>query len=410
MSIETKDGLSARGGLEEDARVLIVADDLTGAMDAAGPFATRGMSTWVVALPEACDPARFSRADVVAVNTDSRHLPAAEAARRVEQAFAMMGGERFALVIKKIDSTLRGNVIAETEALMRATGRTTALVCPAFPAQGRVVRGGVVHVHGTPLAQTAFASDALAPAFSGLLHEAFQVRGQHLGAGGLRPELLDVPGVVVVDAESDQDLDAVAGLAGSRPQQVLLVGAAGLSAALAARIPAGVTRSEPPAVLGKIVYVIGSRSSVSREQAEGVLADGAKLVEAVNGRLRREPVLTPGADVVLVSVPDMQGREGDASEVATMLARHAMRLAGPGNAQAVVATGGDTALAFLRTSGNPAVCVGGELMPGIVYARFMMGSRPVWLVTKAGGFGDADTLRQIGRLMRASSPGGNPEA
>ena len=127
MSIETKDGLSARGGLEEGARVLIVADDLTGAMDAAGPFATRGMSTWVVALPEACDPARFSRADVVAINTDSRHLPAAEAARRVEQAFALMGGERFALVIKKIDSTLRGNVIAETEALMRATGRTTAL-------------------------------------------------------------------------------------------------------------------------------------------------------------------------------------------------------------------------------------------------------------------------------------------
>jgi len=410
LSIETNDGLSARGGPEEGARVLIIADDLTGAMDAAGPFAMRGMSTWVVALPEACDPARFSRADVVAINTDSRHLPAAEAARRVERAFALIEGERFALVIKKIDSTLRGNVIAETEALMHATGRTTALVCPAFPAQGRVVRGGVVHVHGTPLAQTAFASDALSPAFSGLLHEAFQVGGQHVGAGGLRAELLDVRGVVVVDAESDQDLDALARLAGSRPQQVLLVGAAGLSAALAARIAPGVTRSDPPAVLGKIVYVIGSRSSVSREQAEGLLADGAKLVEAVNGRLRREPVLTPGADVVLVSVPDMQGREGDASEVATMLARHAMRLAGPGNAQAVVATGGDTALAFLRTSGNPAVCVGGELMPGVVYARFMMGSRPVWLVTKAGGFGDADTLRQIGRLIRASSPVGNPEA
>lgn len=410
MSIEAKDGASARGGADEDGRVLIVADDLTGAMDAAGPFATRGMSTWVVALPEACEPARFARADVIAVNTDSRRLPAAEAAKRVEQAFSLMGGERFSLVIKKIDSTLRGNVIAETEALMRASGRATALVCPAFPAQGRVVRGGVVHVHGTPLDQTAFARDALSPALPGPLHQAFQVPGRHVGAGALRADLVDGPGVVVVDAESDRDLDVVAGLGGSRAREVLLVGAAGLTAALAAQIAPVATRSESPAVLGKIVYVIGSRSSVSREQAEALLADGARLVEAVNGRLRREPVLTPGADVVLVSVPDMQGREGDASEVATMLARHAMRLAGPGNAQAVVATGGDTALAFLRTSGNPAVCVGGELMPGIVYARFMMGSRPVWLVTKAGGFGAADTLRQIGRLMRASSPVGNPEA
>jgi uncharacterized protein YgbK (DUF1537 family) len=409
LSIETKDGSSVRAAPDQGGRVLIVADDLTGAMDAAGPFATRGMSTWVVALPEACEPARFPRADVIAVNTDSRHLPAAEAAKRVEQAFALIGGERFGLVVKKIDSTLRGNIVAETEALMRASGRATALVCPAFPAQGRVVRGGVVHVHGTPLDQTAFARDSLSPALPGLLHQAFQVPSRHVGVAALRAELVDVPGVFVIDAESDQDLDVVAGMGGSRPQQVLLVGAAGLTAALAARIAPGTARSESPAVLGKIVYVIGSRSSVSREQAEALLADGAKLVEAVNGRLRREPVLTPGADVVLVSVSDTQGREGDSSEVATMLARHAMRLAGPGNAQAVVATGGDTALAFLRTSGNPAVCVGGELMAGIVYARFMMGSRPVWLVTKAGGFGAADTLRRIGRLMRASSSAGNPD-
>jgi uncharacterized protein YgbK (DUF1537 family) len=410
LSSEAKDGSSARGTQDEGGRVLIVADDLTGAMDAAGPFAMRGMSTWVVALPEACEPARFARAEVVAVNTDSRHLPADEAARRVRQAFALMGGERFGLVLKKIDSTLRGNVVAETEALMQAAARTTAIVCPAFPAQGRVMRAGVVHVHGMPLEQTAFARDALSPALPGLLHHAFQTSARQVGVGGLRADLVDAPGVLVVDAESDQDLEAVAALGGSHPQQVLLVGAAGLTAALAAWIAPGAVRHEPPSVLGKIVYVIGSRSSVSREQGEALFADGAKLVEAVNGRLRREPVLTPGADVVLVSVPDTNGREGDASEVATMLARHAMRLAGPGNAQAVVATGGDTALAFLRTSGNPAVCVGGELMPGIVYARFMMGSRPVWLVTKAGGFGGADTLRQIGRLMRASTPAGTVEA
>ena len=37
-------------------RVLIVADDLTGAMDSAGPFAARGIETWVAAVAMHCDP------------------------------------------------------------------------------------------------------------------------------------------------------------------------------------------------------------------------------------------------------------------------------------------------------------------------------------------------------------------
>src|SRR5437762_225267 len=65
-------------------RVLIVADDLTGAMDSAGPFAGIGVETWVVAAPMQCDPATIARARVVSVNTDSRHLPLAP----LQQVFA----------------------------------------------------------------------------------------------------------------------------------------------------------------------------------------------------------------------------------------------------------------------------------------------------------------------------------
>ena len=63
-------------------RVLIVADDLTGAMDSAGPFAAAGAETWVVAAPMQCDPASLGSASVVSINTDTRHLPGHEAAPR----------------------------------------------------------------------------------------------------------------------------------------------------------------------------------------------------------------------------------------------------------------------------------------------------------------------------------------
>ena len=57
----------------QSPRILIVADDLTGAMDSAGPFAEVGVETWVVAAPMQCDPATIAQARVVSVNTDSRH-------------------------------------------------------------------------------------------------------------------------------------------------------------------------------------------------------------------------------------------------------------------------------------------------------------------------------------------------
>ena len=129
-------------------RVLIVADDLTGAMDSAGPFAALGMETWVVAVPMRSDPSTLESARVVSVNTDSRHLRAAEAALRVRGIARHLGADAFDIVIKKIDSTLRGNVVAETMALLEASGRREAVVAAAFPAQGRTVRGGIVHVDG----------------------------------------------------------------------------------------------------------------------------------------------------------------------------------------------------------------------------------------------------------------------
>jgi uncharacterized protein YgbK (DUF1537 family) len=91
--------------------------------------------------------------------------------------------------------------------------------------------------------------------------------------------------------------------------------------------------------------------------------------------------------------------------VADALAAAGLGLAERMAAGAVVATGGDTAIALLRASGNAALEVGGEVMPGIAFARLRLPRGTPWLVTKAGGFGDADALLQIGRRLRAGCAG-----
>lgn len=363
-------------------RVLIIADDLTGAMDAAGPFASRGLVTVVVAAPDDCDARQVAHANVVSVNTESRHLPLSEAAARVESAYRRLGGPGFQVVVKKIDSTLRGNVVGETVAALHASGRGRAVVAPAFPKQGRTVVGGCVLVNGIPIADTAFAHDALSPALSQPLGTAFAETGVTAS---------------VHDATTDADLDAVLASVRLTPSP-LLVGSAGLTAALARALPEGAPEVLAP-VIGRIVYIVGSRAASSREQVMQLAGAGVRMVLAPNG----EPVedgLALDGDFVIAATRAADGTECDASEVAARLAGHALKAANAEGTAAIVATGGDTAMAILRAAGRSALEVSAELLPGIACARLEIGDRDVWLVTKAGGFGAPDALLRVGRRLR----------
>lgn len=386
-------------------RVLIMADDLTGAMDSAGPFAQVGAATWVVAAPMQCDPDAFGAAQVVSVNTDSRHLPGAQAASRLRAVLPRLRPAEFDLVVKKIDSTLRGNVVAETLALLQASGRLAAVVAPAFPAQGRTVKGSVVHVNGVPLAQTGFARDALSPPPLAPLDRVFAEAAPGLPVIAAEPSGLPgfetLAGICVVDSSDDADLAAVVTAAQTRLRDLLLVGSAGLTQALArACFGAGASQPAREPLDGTIVFAVGSRAVQSAEQVETLaLEPGTAVLTAPNGRLAAD-ALPPARNLVIRAVPDGGGQEADALQVAEAMARHALDVVLRSGAKALVATGGDTAVAILAASGNPAVRVLGDLMPGIPYARIKIDGMPIWLVTKAGGFGGRDTFRDLARRLR----------
>src|SRR5262249_36585786 len=103
--------------------------------------------------------------DVAVVDTESRALDPTAAAERVGSRASCLR-ERLAAgtVFKKIDSTLRGPIGAEMEALLATTGRRSALICPSFPDQRRVVRDGLLLVGGVPVHESPVARD---PAYAG---------------------------------------------------------------------------------------------------------------------------------------------------------------------------------------------------------------------------------------------------
>ncbi len=399
-------------------RVLIVADDLTGALDSAGAFAGHGIPTKVVAQTLASDPESVRSAQVVAVNTASRHLPADDAAAQVQWAARHFAGQQFDYIYKKVDSTLRGNVVAETVALMDSLGRGVALVAPAFPAQGRTVINGIVHVEGLPLAQTGFATDPLSPPPLEPLGEVFgSVIGRDHVKAWRHGEVVKWPevGVVIADADSEEHMSELFDKVAAQAHQVLLVGSAGLGEILASRLQAarnkgagnqGATSSEPAlaATDSPVVYVVGSRAARSREQVEQLRRESDTVVIEAPSGVAGEIVDAQGArQVVLLAIDDPEADMAEPAEVAQRLARTGLEIAAFVRAGALVVTGGDTAIAVLETAGCRVLDVCGNLMPGIPFSKFELKGRPMHLVTKAGGFGTPDTFVEILQCFRTGT-------
>ncbi|CAN5129061.1 four-carbon acid sugar kinase family protein [soil metagenome] len=358
-------------------RWLILADDLTGAADCAIPFARRGARVSVHWNAATVDQA----ADVVSFDAATRGLSAGEAAERHRGLLDVLPwrGRR---VFKKIDSTLRGQPAAEIAAVLAATGLRSALCAPAFPAQGRVTRGGRVFVNGVPLeATTLWAQD-------------------RTYASGDLAAMLATDGVVAVirDAETDADLDRIvaADLAGP---DCLSIGSAGLATALARAI-----RDDKPQACaieprpGNVLVVAGSRAEATRAAVSRLAASAGvrylRLSEAAAGEALAAALAV--GDVVLDIGGD--GAEPADAELADRLGRLAASAAAA--VGGIVATGGETAAAVLRHLGVEGIRLFDEVEAGVPLG-LTLGRVAVPIVTKAGAFGDGETLLRALQRLRA---------
>ena len=393
-------------------QVAIIADDLTGAIDTAAPFATAGLSALVQL--DAHDSIAPPCPDVLALSTESRHVAPGVAAKRVEEAVRSLRAAAPAIWFKKIDSTLRGNVATEIFAAQRASGRRHVLVAPAAPAQGRAVRAGEVFVHGVALRDSEFAREGVSPAAGLPLQRLLDCPGHdldlHVWTSGATLGLAPSDGrhAYVADAESDADLDRIAAFALAHRDDILIVGSSGIGAALARRLmrpsPA---RAAIAAGCSRILFVIGSRTGVSAEQMARLRAIGIEeiVVPAAASEAERckprpvEPRRAPAPHLLLR--PDT-GTVVRPEDVARRLAEAAADLIRQSSVDSLVIVGGDTASVVFAALSVLDYPVLGEVMPGIPLGRIAVDpKRSLTVVTKSGGFGGPDTLAAIAKHLRA---------
>lgn len=224
-------------------RVLVFADDLTGAAEIAGIARRFGCGVDLLrVVPQSL------AADVTVVDTDSRGLSPEDAARHMARLTGATPLAPDVLLFKKTDSALRGPIAAEIVALLRGTGRNRAALLAQNPARGRTVRDGIYSIDGIPLEQTAFARDPTHPATSShvldLLGPSTRARSLPVGTRMSPGDDDDPPLILVLDAVNDDDVRRwVAGL----PDRVLPAGGADFFTAwLAAQLPGSVPATSPP--------------------------------------------------------------------------------------------------------------------------------------------------------------------
>ncbi|WP_320195451.1 four-carbon acid sugar kinase family protein [Agrobacterium rosae] len=328
-------------------RLLIVADDLTGALDTAAPFAAAGMKVTVVANQAFVAGAIAGDADVITVTTRSREIPADEAANRVASIkAAMKPGIR---LFKKVDSRMKGNLAAELAAL----AFERAIVLPGIPEFGRIVSNGMIDGFGvdTPISIA-----------------------QRLGALAKRCRFPDT-------LTPDDMRDAAATIEDNE----LMVGALSLAKAIA-----GESQPSPLTYPSKrMVMAIGSRDPITLAQVAGLKAAHPDLlhISAPNGVVAAAE--ERGAHTITLIQATPSETEASPLQVAGALAASVAKFSQPGDT--ILLSGGATAEAYFDQRGIHMLGLAGEALPGLPVAEF----DGTFYITKSGGFGTEDTLLRL---------------
>jgi len=402
---------------------VVIADDLTGAADTGVQFAASGAPVYLIPV-ETLSPARpwMTTATGLSVHTASRELSAQEAGERLRSAAQALPDPHPRWIYKKIDSCLRGNLGAETDALLDTLGLDAALVAPALPAQGRTTISGIHRVYGTPLAETPFARDPLTPVICSSVarilahqsrYEVGEVAMDAYGDSGrlqraVRRERERGCRLIVCDAATQAHLDELAALVVRDRERLLPVGSAGLATALVGWLASDRTvEPMPTSGLERLLMVCGTGARATREQLDA-LSDkypGVRhelefewlVTASVRDRRRCAAGLldawTGGALVLRVRSLPAASPTPDLKRAAAGLGGLALEIIQAGPVDGLFLSGGETADAVRRAAGGEAIELQREILPGLVLGRWVGGvADGLPVVTKAGAFGDKQTL------------------
>lgn len=394
-----------------------VADDFTGASDAASFIAKSGIPTVLFNGVPSDDTVPEGGAVVIALR--SRSIAPEKAVAQSRQALRWLrshGAQQ--LYIKycsTFDSTPKGNIGPVCDDALEQLGLKSTLLCPSLPVNGRTVRSGSLYVDGVPLAETHMRNHPLNPMWASSIPELMEPQSKY-PCLVLDDDLLAGPEArlraaisafsqahdrfyLIPDYETDEQGQRITELFGG---ELLLTGGSALAGLLAERAmamqSADPDRAMPAGVRGKALLLAGSCSAATRRQIKAYAAGGGKSIPIDPVRLRSGELdagfvwalvqKEPGPVLVYTTEKSSDGPEAaDAAVRLEAFMAQLARLAYDDGVVRIIVAGGETSGVVAQELGFDAFQIGTSVAPGVPVLTPVQ--KPEFrLILKSGNFGD----------------------
>lgn len=394
---------------EIHTKLLILADDLTGALDSGVQFAVKGDCVKIY-VDAKCAFDALDETDVLVIDTETRHIASEEAYKIIYELVSKAKAFGINKIYKKTDSGLRGNVGAELKAVLDAMEEKNLLFIPAWPEMGRTTKDGIHYIHGKPLAESIFANDVSNPTTESEIKKIIQKQVDvEVSLHGKESE----EGIVVYDCESDEQLTKISEeIFAQNREPLLIAGCAGFldKAPKQSIYP---HHEEGKALPQDLFVLSGSMNEVTRAQLDCAEKEGAYRIHApmqkiVDGSWSEEEIdsfckrFNQKANVPIVIIDTLEKFEiqkqtkKEISEIiAKAMGKIAKGIVESGVEKTIMIIGGDTLAGFIHELQITSITPLKEIALGIVLARYHYQGEEHYMITKSGAFGSEEQLLTI---------------
>jgi 2-keto-3-deoxygluconate permease len=413
-------------------KLVIVADDFTGATDTGVQFSKSRLKTIVIS-----DKDQISRSlkdcEVLVVDTESRFDDKDTAYKKTFETGKKIRAENIKYLYKKLDSTFRGNPGAEISALMDSLEINHTILVPALPSHRRTTKNGNVYVNDVLLADTEVANDPKTPVRESyiprilsqqtnkkieVIHYSDVLSGKENLILKISQQITNGIDIVVIDALDEKDIMTIASAVSAIKVKILLAGTSGFAAHLPSYFNIKKDKISNIVIAGSVSEITMNQIVWASKQAAVKLIDveTCKLfsgdAEAEKSRIMNIIVDSSmtGEDIIVRSATSGEsvkesiehGRKHgfnklEVSEtIASFLGEIAKVVVNEVRIRGILFTGGDTAIKAAQSLGITGTIILDEILPGVPYGTFADEQyKHIIVVSKAGGFGKEDTISKV---------------
>lgn len=413
-------------------KLLIIADDFTGALDTGVQFAEKGIETQVFTGTELERDMISPTTQVLVVDSETRPMSREEAYQvvyRITRQALEMGVE---VIYKKTDSALRGNVGSELAAVLDARGEGRLYFIPAFPDVNRTTLKGVHYIDGVRLEESSFGTDPFDPMTCSCIPEILAGQTDRriipVTVQEKIPCMQDTKEIVLFDAVTNEDIRTRAKELRDCRELKLLAGCAGFASFLPELLGLeGKYYGEIQKTEGFCV-VCGSVNPITKEQITYAKQNGffgktllpeeklsEEFLETLSGREFLKEIIEQCRTWrrVIIDSFDVEGRENTMEyarrnqispemlrfSISKCLGKIVRYLLEQKLDLTILMTGGDTLMGFMKEIGVRQLNIVAEVGQGTVLSVLEWEKRRIQVISKSGGFGEKEVLCNIADLV-----------